>query len=384
MADEQLSQEQLIEEQKARCPFCRIVSGAIPSRKVFENDRFLAVLDINPAAPGAVILMPKEHIALLAIMPEDLRTELFALASKLGIALQESMITSRITMVCPNGHIAGQNAAYHLLFYLIPRDKGDGLSMLDIENLATPQADAIALSPLFEQMTRQVLAHVGRDDLLKTHHIHKKEHDPPHDAPNTLAATTHTAPQNSSLAAPIFENAAEKNMAEKIPAVPSTVEFSTPSAALEHVLAMSPELRRFIIMQPELVVDYIKNSPKLAKLFEGVDIAALSHMLQAQEEAARIASQQNPSSTDYASNDAPDDASAQPSEPEMTAREMKPRELFAFIDGNQGLRQWLLEHPKELAANINKNPKLQAFFEGVDIMDLAHRYRDFVLKRGAL
>jgi hypothetical protein len=54
---------------------------------------------------------------------------------------------------------------------------------------------------------------------------------------------------------------------------------------------------------------------------------------------------------------------------------MPAEELFAFIDGNEGLRTWMLEHPEELARGIGQNPRLAAFFAGIDIVDCAKRYR---------
>ena len=44
------------------CVFCRIVSGEIPSKKVFEDDRILAFYDIEPKAPVHVLVIPKTHI----------------------------------------------------------------------------------------------------------------------------------------------------------------------------------------------------------------------------------------------------------------------------------------------------------------------------------
>src|SRR2546428_14057572 len=45
------------------CLFCRIVAGAIPSQKVFEDEDVIAVRDNNPQAPVHVLLLPKKHIA---------------------------------------------------------------------------------------------------------------------------------------------------------------------------------------------------------------------------------------------------------------------------------------------------------------------------------
>lgn len=44
-----------------QCTFCKIVAGEIPSYKVYEDDAFLAFLDINPQSPGHVQVIPKQH-----------------------------------------------------------------------------------------------------------------------------------------------------------------------------------------------------------------------------------------------------------------------------------------------------------------------------------
>lgn len=43
------------------CLFCKIASGAIPSYKLYEDDHFLAFLDIFPATPGHTLVIPKQH-----------------------------------------------------------------------------------------------------------------------------------------------------------------------------------------------------------------------------------------------------------------------------------------------------------------------------------
>jgi histidine triad (HIT) family protein len=43
------------------CIFCKIVKGEIPSYKVYEDDNFLAFLDINPTSPGHTQVIPKKH-----------------------------------------------------------------------------------------------------------------------------------------------------------------------------------------------------------------------------------------------------------------------------------------------------------------------------------
>jgi len=48
------------------CLFCKIIEGAVPSSKVFEDDSVLAFNDINPKAPVHVLVIPKQHIPTLA------------------------------------------------------------------------------------------------------------------------------------------------------------------------------------------------------------------------------------------------------------------------------------------------------------------------------
>ena len=45
------------------CLFCRIVSGEIPSKKIYEDEHTFAFEDISPQAPTHVLVVPKKHIA---------------------------------------------------------------------------------------------------------------------------------------------------------------------------------------------------------------------------------------------------------------------------------------------------------------------------------
>ena len=45
------------------CIFCKIIKGEIPSTKVYEDDKMIAINDVAPAAPVHVLLMPKDHTA---------------------------------------------------------------------------------------------------------------------------------------------------------------------------------------------------------------------------------------------------------------------------------------------------------------------------------
>ena len=54
------------------CLFCKIISGQIPSRKVYEDDELFAFHDIHPWAPVHFLLVPKRHIPSMAqLTPQD-------------------------------------------------------------------------------------------------------------------------------------------------------------------------------------------------------------------------------------------------------------------------------------------------------------------------
>ncbi len=48
------------------CLFCKIATGTIPAKKVFEDEHALAILDIHPQAPVHMLVIPKKHVASLA------------------------------------------------------------------------------------------------------------------------------------------------------------------------------------------------------------------------------------------------------------------------------------------------------------------------------
>ena len=52
------------------CLFCRIATGEIPSKKIYEDESTFAFLDINPRNPGHVLVIPKRHALTLLDMSE--------------------------------------------------------------------------------------------------------------------------------------------------------------------------------------------------------------------------------------------------------------------------------------------------------------------------
>lgn len=71
------------------CVFCKIVKGEIPAYKIYEDDEFLAFLDINPWVEGHILVIPKNHYRWVWDVPKP--GEYFKVTSKIANHLKEKM-----------------------------------------------------------------------------------------------------------------------------------------------------------------------------------------------------------------------------------------------------------------------------------------------------
>ncbi len=90
------------------CVFCKIVAGELPSYKTYEDDLFLAFLDIKPLTPGNSLLIPKKHFRWVTDVPEF--GKYWEVAKKLALKTQtivKSDYTTFLTlgMEVPHAHI---------------------------------------------------------------------------------------------------------------------------------------------------------------------------------------------------------------------------------------------------------------------------------------
>lgn len=125
-----MSPEELREFQKQQCIFCQIIADKVPAKKVYSDDKCLAVLDINPASKGHILIMPKEHYAIMPQIPEEVIGHLFLVSKYLSQILLKTLKASGTNVFVANGLAAGQKAQ-HFLLHLIPRKEGDGLLKLE-------------------------------------------------------------------------------------------------------------------------------------------------------------------------------------------------------------------------------------------------------------
>ncbi|MCR4605216.1 MAG: HIT family protein [Eubacterium sp.] len=106
------------------CIFCKIISGDIPSTVVYEDDDVKAILDVNPAATGHVIVLPKYHAANIFETPDDVIAKTFAAAKKIAAGIKKAFNCDGVNILQNNGEAAGQTV-FHLHVHVIPRFDGD-------------------------------------------------------------------------------------------------------------------------------------------------------------------------------------------------------------------------------------------------------------------
>lgn len=98
--------------------FEMIIAGDIPSLKVYEDEKYIAILDINPKQQGHTLLIPKEKQENI-IEDVEAQQDILILASELASKLKDNLGASGIRYVFNNGSSAGQEV-FHTHLHIIP------------------------------------------------------------------------------------------------------------------------------------------------------------------------------------------------------------------------------------------------------------------------
>jgi len=133
-----------------KCLFCAIVEGAIPARRVREDARTLAFLDINPITRGHTLVVPRRHATDLGdIEPDDLRA-VSAASQEVAKLLRDRLHARGINWLLSSGAAAWQDV-FHFHMHVIPR--------YDRHELRRPapapgaSGDAAALDEVHQKLT---------------------------------------------------------------------------------------------------------------------------------------------------------------------------------------------------------------------------------------
>jgi histidine triad (HIT) family protein len=106
------------------CIFDRIVQGAVPAHVVLEEPPFVAFLDHRPLFPGHTLLVPQDHYATLAELPDELAGPLFSTGRRIAAALR-SALGAEGAFLALNDEVS--QSVPHVHLHVVPRRRHDGL-----------------------------------------------------------------------------------------------------------------------------------------------------------------------------------------------------------------------------------------------------------------
>ena len=110
------------------CPFCKMIQHRSGAVVVHEDEEILAVMDRYPATPGHVLVLPKEHIENIYVMPAELGTRIMATAIAVAKAIKQKLSTDGLNLIQSNELAAGQTIP-HFHLHIVPRYNGDPVSL---------------------------------------------------------------------------------------------------------------------------------------------------------------------------------------------------------------------------------------------------------------
>ena len=109
--------------------FSKIISGAIPCHRVYEDEHVLAFLDIAPVAPGHTLVIPKEPARTLDELSEEAAAAIGRVLPRLCRAVKRVTGTAAYNVLQNNEALAHQ-AVFHVHFHIIPKpDEQRGLGV---------------------------------------------------------------------------------------------------------------------------------------------------------------------------------------------------------------------------------------------------------------
>lgn len=155
MAEEkQPSHEEMLAMQKQNCIFCKIIKKEIPSKIVHTDKICSAILDINPANEGHILLIPNEHYSIMPQVPGETIGHMAVISKKLSKSLLLSTMGKSTSIFIANGAAAGQKAP-HFMMHIIPRKNPQ--EFFKIQNNASNPKELDELEKIITQKLNHLL-----------------------------------------------------------------------------------------------------------------------------------------------------------------------------------------------------------------------------------
>ena len=115
------------------CIFCEIIKGNIPSKKVYEDDKVLAILDISQITKGHTLILPKKHFDNFLDIDDEYTNAVFTAAKKVTKMINNAYKPEGFNIINNCGETAGQSVM-HFHVHVVPRYNKEDLVMQHADN----------------------------------------------------------------------------------------------------------------------------------------------------------------------------------------------------------------------------------------------------------
>ncbi|UOD35564.1 HIT family protein [Deferribacteraceae bacterium V6Fe1] len=108
------------------CIFCNLIKGNLPCSRFYEDENFVAILDIRPVNLGHALLIPKKHFVNVLDAPDDVSEKVYPVIKKITNAMKQAYKCDGFNII-QNVEEAGGQEVFHSHIHIIPRYKEDGI-----------------------------------------------------------------------------------------------------------------------------------------------------------------------------------------------------------------------------------------------------------------
>lgn len=110
------------------CVFCAVVAGDAPAVRIYQDEQYLAFLDIRPFTRGHTLVIPKRHSVDLTDTPAATLAGMMAVGQRIGRAARISGLHADGNNLVINDGRAAFQSVFHIHLHVVPRRSGDKLS----------------------------------------------------------------------------------------------------------------------------------------------------------------------------------------------------------------------------------------------------------------
>jgi histidine triad (HIT) family protein len=110
------------------CVFCAVVAGEAPGIRIYEDEDYLAILDVRPFTRGHTLVLPKRHTVDLTDTPSQTLAEMMTIGQRIARAARATELADATNIGINDGPAAFQTVP-HIHLHVLPRRNGDKLSV---------------------------------------------------------------------------------------------------------------------------------------------------------------------------------------------------------------------------------------------------------------